>query len=150
MAAADSNITEPRWLSMGRYRWKWIIALAIAMIAAVAYFSISRVRELTVYDGHRGFRAIAIALSNYKDVFDGHLPPPQSDSPGYSWRFGLEPFIEGPGVHGMDGALPWTDPRYASWASLRHRCYSFGAGESRNTNVLAVVGTDTAWNADGK
>jgi hypothetical protein len=123
----------------------WGVPAALLVAAAVAYTRVWQRRSATVQQGHNGFRHIALALANYSDVYGG-IPPPQSGSPGYSWRFAIQPFIEGPGVAGMDPAVSWNDPRYATWAAVRHRCYSFGPDEGRDTNMLAVVGVDAAWN----
>jgi hypothetical protein len=143
------NVRESRHFSTRRAVWRWAVPVGLVAVTAVVYGRIWQQRSATIQQGHLGFRQIAMALANYAEAF-GTLPPSQSGTPGYSWRFAIQPFIEGPGVAGMDPAVSWNDPRYATWAALRHPCYSFGTDESKDTNVVAVVGTDTAWNLRGR
>ncbi len=147
MSAADSVAPECRRASIRLRRPLSIGLIFAAIVAAAVSLHFWRVRTTTVKNGHLGFRCIALALANYADIWDGRLPSPQSSAAGYSWRFAIQPLIEGPGVADMEATIPWDSPRYATFAAGHHPCYSFDVRDRLETNLVAVVGKNTAWAA---
>jgi hypothetical protein len=145
MADCDWDSPEPRRFAV-RLRRLWIALLAALIVTAtVWYVHFWRMRITIVENGHLGFRCIALALANYSEIWEGTFPSPQSSATGYSWRFTIQPLIEGPGVAEMEPTIPWNSPRYAGFAARHHSCYSFDVRDGRETNLIAVVGRDTAW-----
>jgi hypothetical protein len=147
MATAEPTSSEPRRVSVRLRRLRTALLAALIMTATVWYLHFWRTRTTIVKNGHFGFRCIALALENYTDIWEGHFPSPQSSATGYSWRFTIQPLIEGPGVADMEPTIAWNSPRYARFAARHHSCYSFDVREGLETNLVAVVGRDTAWSA---
>lgn len=147
MATHEHTVSTPGRSSVRLRRLRRALFAALVVTVAVGYFHFWRIRSTIVNNGHDGFRCIALALANYGDIWPAHFPSPESSATGYSWRFTIQPLLEGPGVADMEPTIPWNSPRYARFVARHHRCYSFSIGEGLETNLVAVVGRDTAWKA---
>lgn len=99
-----------------------------------------------------GFVQIKLALHAYEKEH-GRLPPPflrdKSGKPAHSWRVLLLPYLESSALYDRyDFSKPWNDSHNLKIAQQGSRIFNqcptshLPAG---HTSIVALVGTDTAW-----
>jgi len=144
-----------------RPRWKARVIFALAGLPAL--FLLVAILLQIAGDLRRAARAshytnelklVGLAIHNFEDVYQRLPPAVRTDKAGRplsSWRFHVLPFVEAimMEVHYDDR---WDDPtnRWVSSRPFHVYCWSSGKGlpESLHTNVVAITGPGTAFDAD--
>lgn len=128
----------------------WVLGIAVALIALILPLGRGRdVREMARRTQCKSnLKQIALALHDYRDVYDAFPPAYTVDSKGiplHSWRTLILPYLEQLDLYkSIDLSKPWNDP--ANAAALKtvpsaYRCPSADLPPGLTT-YLAVVGTD--------